>query len=176
MDLTLIRHAAVDTAVAPGEAVTVSSRGRADSIEWAKSCGASGRFEAVSACYVSALRRARETADQIGHEIALPTFVIDPRLNEIGENDETLENGITRVVSLLDELAAMHVGESIVAITHAGVIVTSLLGLFGIPRDARRAWLEPGFLSMTRWIHADDRWTLESYNVTLDRSPTRRTP
>ncbi len=176
MDLTLIRHAAVDTAVARGDEVAVSTRGRDDTVEWARSYDASGRFEAVAACYVSALRRAQETADLIAAEIALPPFVIDPRLNEIGTEDhETLERGITRVVARLNELADQHAGESIVAITHAGVIVTSLLGLFEIPRRARRAWLEPDFLSMTRWIRADGRWTLESYNVTLDRSPRRKT-
>lgn len=121
--------------------------------------------------------RARETADVITDGLDLPALQIDRRLNEIGaDGDESLTRGVARVGALLNELASKHAGEVVIAVTHAGVIVTSLLALLEIPLESERAWLEPHFLSMTRWLYENDRWTLESYNVTLESAHDARSP
>ena len=54
-----------------------------------------------------------------------------------------------RVRATLERLAERFAGQTVVAVTHAGFIVVSVLVLFDIPRPGTRAHLDPGFTSLT---------------------------
>jgi broad specificity phosphatase PhoE len=62
-------------------------------------------------------------------------------------------------------------GKTVVAVTHAGFIVASMLVLFAIPRPGMNARLEPRRTSLTSWEATAGNWQLERYNDTwhLDR-------
>ena len=70
------------------------------------------------------------------------------------------------VRATLDALAARHAGETVVAVTHAGFIVASLLVAFAIPRPGTGAWLAPAHTGLTEWRVADGRWELARYTDT----------
>ena len=70
----------------------------------------------------------------------------------------------TRVRATLDRLAHQFDGGTVVAVTHAGFIVASVLVAFGIPRPGTRARLDPRHTSLTEWRFADGIWQLERYN------------
>jgi hypothetical protein len=48
-------------------------------------------------------------------------------------------------------LADRFAGQTVVAVTHAGFVVASLLVLFDIPRPGTGASLEPSYTSLTEW-------------------------
>jgi hypothetical protein len=55
-------------------------------------------------------------------------------------------------------------GQTVVAVSHAGFVVASLLVAFDIPRPGTGARLEPAHTSLTEWRVADAIWTLVRYN------------
>lgn len=81
---------------------------------------------------------------------------------------ESWNDFLGRVRGWLDRLPSAHPGRTVVAVTHAGVIVTSFLMLLGVPRPGTGARIDPDPASLTTWdFHEADRvWRLVSFNDT----------
>lgn len=129
----------------------------------------SGRAERLQAIVASPALRAQQTAAVIREHLDIPV-VYDPDLCEMGEmerveRDEPFSAFVERVDGLLERLAQEYAGRDLIAVTHAGVIVGSMVSRFGIPRPGTGARLEPGYASVTEWHVQDSRWTLARYNV-----------
>src|SRR5258708_4271916 len=73
-----------------------------------------------------------------------------------------------RVRAALQRLAETYAGQTVLAVTHAGFIVASILVMFDIPRSGtgNRGWLDPLHTSLTEWAATPERWTLVRYNDT----------
>jgi len=73
-----------------------------------------------------------------------------------------------RVRRTLDRLAQQHVGQTVVAACHAGVIMASIRVLLGIADPATSAHLRPSNTGLTEWEFDEDLdgWILRSYNET----------
>ena len=71
---------------------------------------------------------------------------------------------VDRVRATLERLARGFAGQTVVAVTHAGFIVASVLVLFDIPRPGTSARLDPGSTSLTEWRVAQARWQLVRFN------------
>jgi len=71
---------------------------------------------------------------------------------------------VRRVRRCLSALAAEHVDQTVVVVTHAGFIYAAVLSLLAIPATGERADLDPWFTSLTWCEHADNRWTLLAFN------------
>ena len=69
-----------------------------------------------------------------------------------------------RVRATLERLAKHFVGKTVVAVTHAGFIVASILVLFDIPRPGTGAYIDPVHTSLTEWNTADGVWRLNRFN------------
>jgi broad specificity phosphatase PhoE len=71
-----------------------------------------------------------------------------------------------RVGATMARLGEQLAGQTVVAVTHGGFIVVAMLVLFAIPRPGTRAYLEPGYTSLTEWRFGEGVWRLERYNDT----------
>lgn len=73
-----------------------------------------------------------------------------------------------RVRQTLSRLAAEYKNETVVAVTHAGLIMASVRLLLGIADPATSAHLRPSNTGLTEWFHdeASGTWLLHSYNET----------
>ncbi len=71
-----------------------------------------------------------------------------------------------RVIKMCDRLASDYPGRTVMAVCHAGVIMASIRGLFGIPHPGTGTRLQPINTGLTEWEHeaSRDRWTLRSFN------------
>ncbi len=81
-----------------------------------------------------------------------------------------------RVGKMLRRVAIEHADETVVAVSHAGVIMASLRVLLGIPHPGMTTQLRPTNTGLTEWEYDAtlDRWTLHSFNeaahlLTLER-------
>jgi probable phosphoglycerate mutase len=86
-----------------------------------------------------------------------------------------------RVSRTLERFARDHVGETVVAVCHAGVIIASMRLLLGIADPATSAHLRPTNTGLTEWEHepSEDRWLLRYYNDAghlLDLDPPQERP
>lgn len=83
-----------------------------------------------------------------------------------------------RVRGLLARVAADHAGETLLAVTHGGVIVVAMLTLLGMADAAERAFLQPTFTGITEFTCDAGRWRLERYNDAshLDEGVWQRSP
>jgi broad specificity phosphatase PhoE len=74
-----------------------------------------------------------------------------------------------RVSRTLERLAREYVGQTVVAVCHAGVIIASMRLLLGILDPTTSAHLRPSNTGLTEWEHrpSDDRWLLHTYNETV---------
>jgi probable phosphoglycerate mutase len=77
---------------------------------------------------------------------------------------ETWAEFVGRLRTSHQNWAERHAGRTVVAVTHAGFIVASLLVLFDIPRPGTGAYLEPAHTSLTEWEVSSATWTLVRYN------------
>ena len=158
---------------------------------------ATGELNDCTALIASPVLRARQTAEIIhGLFPALPRLE-DERLCEVrpgiadglswqeyarrgGQFDLVAEperpfapggeswNGfLGRVQALLDALAQTYAGQHVVAVTHAGFIVATLLLSFAIPRPGPSAWFEPCHTGITEWSFTPEGRTLQRYNDTF---------
>jgi probable phosphoglycerate mutase len=82
---------------------------------------------------------------------------------------ETLNEFSVRVRNTMDKLVTTYPRRTVLAITHAGFIVVSLIALFKIPRPGN-AFFSPSFTGLTVWDHDEDIWTLKHYNHTGNHS------
>lgn len=72
-----------------------------------------------------------------------------------------------RTAALLDTLAATYRDQHVVAVTHAGLIVATLLTSFAIPRPGTGARFEPAYTGITEWVCTAQGRSLERYNDTF---------
>ena len=71
---------------------------------------------------------------------------------------------VERVRATLERLATRFSDRTVVAVTHAGFVVASVLVLFDIPRPGTGARLEPAHASITEWRYTDSTWHLVRFN------------
>jgi broad specificity phosphatase PhoE len=71
---------------------------------------------------------------------------------------------MSRVQATLDRLAAHFDGQTVVAVTHAGFIVATVLTLFAIPRPGTGARIDPAYTAITEWQHTAATWRLVRFN------------
>ncbi len=71
-----------------------------------------------------------------------------------------------RVHATMERLAHDHADRTVVAVTHAGVIMASVRTIFDIPQPGTGALLRPSNAGLTLWEHdmAAGRWTLHTFN------------
>ena len=77
---------------------------------------------------------------------------------------ESWSDFIGRVHATHLQLATRFAAQTVVAITHAGFVVASILAAFAIPRPGTGARLEPVHTSLTEWRVSATSWTLARYN------------
>src|SRR5262249_44377751 len=65
-----------------------------------------------------------------------------------------------RVRVTLDRMATRFDGQTVIAVTHAGFIVASLLVLFEIPRPSTGAQVDPMYTAITEWEFSHTAWRL----------------
>jgi broad specificity phosphatase PhoE len=87
---------------------------------------------------------------------------------------ESWQEFLERVRATLDRLAVRFAGQTVVAATHAGFIVASVLVLFDIPRPGTGARLDPGSSSLTEWRVEEGRWQLVRFNDVAHLSERKR--
>jgi broad specificity phosphatase PhoE len=100
-------------------------------------------------------------------------FVAEPT-RPFAPGGESWLQYLDRVRTTLQRLAETYTGQTVLAVTHAGFIVASVLVVFDIPRPgtqagkhpSMRGWLEPLHTSLTEWNATPERWTLARYNDT----------
>lgn len=69
-----------------------------------------------------------------------------------------------RVQSCMVGFAERFDGQTVVAVTHGGFVVASVLALFNIPRPGTGARLNAAPTSLTEWHYTNDMWNLVRYN------------
>lgn len=79
---------------------------------------------------------------------------------------ESWSDLVGRVRTTLERLAARYDRQTVLAVSHAGFIVVSLLDRLNIPTSGDRARLEPIYTSLTEWRVSNGIWRLERYNDT----------
>lgn len=77
---------------------------------------------------------------------------------------ESWSQYLNRVRLEMNRLAERFSDQTVVAVTHAGFIVVSILATFGIPRPGTGARLEPHNTSLTEWRFDQGKWQLQRYN------------
>lgn len=154
-----------------------------------------GELRGCAACLTSPVTRARQTAELLALALDGVPTIEEPDLREVlpGAADgltwaeyaaaygafdlvaeperpfapqgESWAAFLARVRGLLERLASQYAGQTVLAVTHAGFIVASLLTTFAIPRPGTRARLEPRHTALTAWeLAPGGAWQLERYN------------
>jgi broad specificity phosphatase PhoE len=153
-----------------------------------------GEMRECVALLSSPVLRARQTAEEVIGSLPVAAIEEDRDLTEIdlgvadgltreeyrsryGEFDlieypdrpfapggESWTQYLGRVRSEMSRLAERYRGQTVVAITHAGFIVGSVLATFDIPRPGTRAWLTPDNASITEWRFEQGKWQLQKFN------------
>jgi probable phosphoglycerate mutase len=172
--------------------LTEQGRAQAHALaERLRRAGASGDGVALLS---SPVPRARETAAILAETLALPAPDIAPGLAELlpgdadglvwheyverhgafdlqaeperpfAPNGESWNAFTARVQAEHRRLAREYAGRTVLAVTHGGFVVMSLLAMFGIPRPGTGARIDPAFTSLTEWSVNDGVWRLERYN------------
>jgi broad specificity phosphatase PhoE len=77
---------------------------------------------------------------------------------------ESWSQFIQRVMTAMQTWAEAYDGKTVIAVTHSGFIVVTLLMLFAIPRPGTGAQFHPRYASLTEWQFDQGVWTLERFN------------
>lgn len=153
-EVWLIRHADCYAEMVDTEDPALSALGR----EQAQRLGRRVKATGVVAVHSSDLRRAVETAAEVGEDV-----ILDPRLREIGNDPgaavqfvlnrhqsftETAESVARRMTEAIDEIAARHPEGRVAVVTHGVAILCYIGSLMGleIPSGLR---LMPYYTSVT---------------------------
>jgi len=189
-------HGAAGLIAMPRGCTGLTTTGRAQALALAMRFRAEAGLGARVTLLGSPALRARQTADALLPHLPVGTVTEEPGLCEllpgaadglthaayratygafdpVAEPDRPFAPGgeswrgfLARVGRTLEALAARHAGETVVAATHAGFIVATLLDRLAIPRPGTGAWLDPAHAGITEWRVRDGRWVLVSYNDT----------
>ncbi len=105
------------------------------------------------------------TWEEFSAAFGSPDWDTDPS-RPIAPGGESWTGFVRRVAAALDELAARHPGELVVAATHAGVVEASLLAKVPVDRglEGTRLQLRTAHASLTSWEVDAGRWRLLGYN------------
>jgi broad specificity phosphatase PhoE len=153
---------------------------------------ASRELEGTTRLLCSPALRARQTAETIAPALGLPVWVDDRLIEQdtgaaegltraeyearygsfnliteptrpFAPGGESWEQYTARVEAAMQSIALVHPGQTVVAVTHAGFIVTSFL----IQLGKTRGWIDPAFTALTEWEWKEDRaiWCLVRYNA-----------
>ncbi|HLH74211.1 MAG TPA: histidine phosphatase family protein [Chloroflexota bacterium] len=174
----------------------LTERGIAQAQQLANRLANTGELNACVALLSSPVLRARQTAEILATVLPAKKIETDCDLCELhpGEADglsweeyrsrygsfalqaypdrpfapggESWSDFVGRVPATLDRLAERFAGQTVVAVSHAGFIVVSLLERLRIPPSGERARLDPVHTSLTEWWVSDKIWCLERYNDT----------
>lgn len=155
---------------------------------------ATGEANDCATLLSSPVLRARQTADALLSVLPVRTVAIVPGIREIhpgvadgltlkeygatfgafdlvaspdrpfAPGGESWLGFVNRVRATMTRLAEQFDGKTVVAITHAGFIVASVLALFDIPRPGTGARLEPVYTSLTERHFSDGVWQLVRFN------------
>lgn len=109
-----------------------------------------GVFQGLTAAEAAAQLPAADAAFRSGD----PEFVVP--------EGESMRQSLERFAACCDELAARHAGETIVAITHGGVLSTFLRHVLGLPLGAPRRYKRLN-ASINVFTRERDRWYLETW-------------
>lgn len=142
----------------------------------------------------SPVLRARQTAEIIKTALCVDTIVEDVNICELrpGKADgmhrhayreqygefnlqefperpfsvggESWSEFMDRVRTTLNQLAEKYADQTVVAVSHAGFIVASMLILFNIPRPGTGTWMDPINTAITEWEFSNKTWRLVRYN------------
>ncbi len=102
-----------------------------------------------AAVYASPLRRARQTAEALGHPVQLDGRLVEADIDwEQGIRfTEQIEDVAARVALAIDEVVAQHRGARLVMVSHGGAIMAYLGRLLELPSPGLR--LLPYFTSVS---------------------------
>jgi len=109
--------------VTTGSGGTLTPRGR----EQARAAGDALRSERVAHVYCSMLARAVQTAELVADRLGVEVTAREG-LQEVAP-DVPVRTVAGRVRAVLDEIADLHRGETVVVVTHGGAILATLAGL-----------------------------------------------
>jgi broad specificity phosphatase PhoE len=103
----------------------------------------------VAAVYASPLRRARQTAEALGHPVHLEPRLVEAAIDwEQGIRfTEEIEDVAARVTLAIDEAVARHPGARLLMVSHGGAIMAYLGRLLQLPAPGLR--LLPYFTSVS---------------------------
>jgi broad specificity phosphatase PhoE len=79
-------------------------------------------------------------------------------------NGESWHDFTGRVDRTMKRFAHQFEGQTVVAVSHAGFIMASILMLFAIPRPGTGAYLDLANTSLTEWQYTSGVWYLIRYN------------
>jgi probable phosphoglycerate mutase len=129
----------------------------------------SGTLEVVRECALCELHPGE--ADGLGWQevvdrFGVPEWDTDPDI-VIAPGGESWTAFVARASGAVQELAARHPGELVIAAVHAGVIESTMISFLQVPPVAsRRGWTRIVHASLTEWewVPAESRWVLIRFN------------
>lgn len=169
MRLLLIRHGEANRRGIDDLGLT--KKGRAQAQRLADALDGEGTLRSVSRLVASPSPRAQETAHAIAAHarVEVETSASFCEMGELpppGSNpEEEFASFIERISAALRDIAERHPEETVLVVSHAGVIVASLVAFFEIPRPGTGAKLEPDPCSVTEWEHRAGDWVLRRFNA-----------
>lgn len=99
-----------------------------------------------------------------GYRVEASLREVDDGVGEPPAQGESFGSFLRRVRQLFDTLASESANDTLLCVTHAGVIAASLATLLGEPVSGRRVQLLPAHASITEWSVEGRVWTLVRYN------------
>jgi len=195
------RHAQEDRIASTLGCSGLTARGFEQAQLLARRLRATGELNDCQHLLCSPVLRARQTAEALAEALEVKSVEVDESLCElhVGTADglswqeyrekfgafdliaspqrkfapqgESWLEFTTRVKETLENLASQYENQSVVAVTHAGFIVASLLVLFDIPRPGSGAYLQPVHGGLTEWRKSAGIWQLEKYNEAWHLTP-----
>lgn len=82
----------------------------------------------------------------------------------LSEGGESLISFVERAEEALYLLAHRYAGQSVMIVTHGGIIDSSLIGFLDLPFHGNRVRLHPEHTSITEWEYIGTKWRLVRYN------------
>ena len=180
-EIWLCRHADCYLDMGAEPDPPLSSWGRGQAAKLAERARRTG----VDAVYASNMRRAIETAEAIGVPVQ-----VDERLREFGNDarsaaeaameadqvtwTEDIEAAQARIRDCLDEIAAAHPGQRVVAVAHGGIILAHLCDLMHVEFPHLR--ILPYYTSVTVIRHRDGKRRVGSIGDTAHLEPITGPP
>ncbi len=126
-----------------------------------------GRLRLLS----SPLPRAMQSAELLRPALPAHDYRVESALREVDDGvgsppaeGEAFRHFLARVRQVLDALAGDSTHESVLCVTHAGVIAASLATLLAEPSAGRQVQLYPAHANITEWRVQGCAWTLVRYN------------